>query len=322
MHSFIHSFVSPLLPSVDVIWVPVYFKIFATAVFVVLTSVPIITQHVIPNPEMKKLKSQCCDCCCCAPCCMGAEYTGRRKGDPKPVWSSSLWRSLVGGISVTFYLSIVQGLVSPLVCSSSGFLLIDADIVCWSGFHKTIAAGMTLSCFSSSEPCFFPLISIIPPAVCMALLLYFVPVSAAFGLFLGSDTIESNPLDIIWSQTYNVFLNTVKLLLAVIFAFFLDNVRVCLVLCLIVFIGATLLSATYNLRHKHSPCSSFILWYSRTYLFATATLLSAVCLLYTVTANISPSFTITKISEESFYRGAGSISWSTFQVHLFSSADL
>ena len=153
--SFFHSFIqiSPLLPSVDVIWVPVYVKIFATAVFVILTSVPIITQHVIPNPEMKKLKSQCCDCCCCNPCCMGAEYTGRRKGEPKPVWSSSLWRSLVGGISVTFYLSIVQGLVSPLVCSSSGFLLIDADIVCWSGFHKTIAAGTVLSFFSRSDRC-------------------------------------------------------------------------------------------------------------------------------------------------------------------------
>jgi hypothetical protein len=156
----------------------------------------------------------------------------------------------------------------------------------------------------------------------MALLLYFVPVSAAFGLFLGSDTIESNPLDIIWSQTYNVFLNTVKLLLAVIFAFFLDNVRVCLTLCLIVFIGSTVLSATYNLRHKHSPCSSYILWYSRTYLFATATLLAAVCLLYTATANVTPSFTIKKISEESFYRGAGSISWSTFQVHLFICASI
>ena len=230
--SFFHSFIqiSPLLPSVDVIWVPVYVKIFATAVFVILTSVPIITQHVIPNPEMKKLKSQCCDCCCCNPCCMGAEYTGRRKGEPKPVWSSSLWRSLVGGISVTFYLSIVQGLVSPLVCSSSGYLLIDADILCWSGFHKTIAAGTVCHFFcevtAAQRSCFIYLTSITSLAVCMALLLYFVPVSAAFGLFLGSDTIESNPLDIIWSQTYNVFLNTVKLLLAVIFAFFLDNVRV------------------------------------------------------------------------------------------------
>ena len=142
--NFINVLCSPLLPSVDVdnvIWFPVYVKIAVTAVFVILTSVPIITQHVIPNPEMKKLRSQCCDCCCCAPCCMGAEYTGSRKGDPKPVWSSGLWRSMVGGISVTFYLSIVQGLVSPLVCSSSGFLLMDTDIVCWSGFHKTIAAG-------------------------------------------------------------------------------------------------------------------------------------------------------------------------------------
>jgi hypothetical protein len=142
-----HHFCSPLLPSFDidvvsnVIWFPVYVKFAVTAVFVILTSVPIITQHVIPNPEIKKLRSQCCDCCCCAPCCMGAEYTGSRKGDPKPVWSSGLWRSMVGGISVTFYLSIVQGLVSPLVCSSSGYLLMDSDIVCWSGFHKAIAAG-------------------------------------------------------------------------------------------------------------------------------------------------------------------------------------
>ena len=144
---YFHYLFSPLLPSFDievvnnVIWFPIYVKIAVTTVFVILTSVPIITQHVIPNPEVKKLRSQCCDCCCCAPCCMGAEYTGSRKGDPKPVWSSGLWRSMVGAISVTFYLSIVQGLVSPLVCNSSGFLLMDTDIVCWSGFHKTIAAG-------------------------------------------------------------------------------------------------------------------------------------------------------------------------------------
>lgn len=148
----------------------------------------------------------------------------------------------------------------------------------------------------------------------MALLLYYVPVSAAFGLFLGSDTIESNPLDIVWSQTYNVFLNTVKLLLAVIFAFFLDSVSVCLVLVLILYAGATLLSATYNLRHKHSPCSSYTLWHTRTYVFATATLLTAVCLLYSVTAKITPSFTVKSISEESFSRGEGSISFHTFQV--------
>lgn len=151
-------------------------------------------------------------------------------------------------------------------------------------------------------------------AVCMALLLYYVPVSAAFGLFLGSDTIESNPLDIVWSQTYNVFLNTVKLLLAVVFAFFLDSVRTCLVLALILFFGAFVLSATYNLRHKHSPCSSYVLWYTRTYVFATATLLTAVCLLYTVTAKLTPSFTIKSVSEDSFYGGGGSISWGTFQV--------
>jgi len=151
-------------------------------------------------------------------------------------------------------------------------------------------------------------------AVCMGLLLYFIPVSAAFGLFLGSDTLESNPLDIIWSQTYNVFLNTIKLILAVIFAFFLDSVRTCLVLVLILFIVATLLSATYFLRHKHSPCSSHTLWYTRTYLFATATLLTAVCLLFTATAKVAPSFTVVEISEESFYRGAGSISWNTFRV--------
>jgi hypothetical protein len=152
----------------------------------------------------------------------------------------------------------------------------------------------------------------------MALLLYYVPVSAAFGLFLGSDTIESNPLDIVWSQTYNVFLNTVKLLLAVIFAFFLDSVRTCLVLVLILFFGATLLSATYNFRHKHSPCSSYTLWHTRTYVFATATLLTAVCLLYSATAKISPSFTVKSISEESFYRGEGSVSFNTFQVSYFS----
>lgn len=155
-------------------------------------------------------------------------------------------------------------------------------------------------------------------AVCMALLLYYVPVSAAFGLFLGSDTIESNPLDIVWSQTYNVFLNTVKLLLAVIFAFFLDSVRTCLVLVLILFFGATVLSATYNFRHKHSPCSSYTLWHTRTYVFATATLLTAVCLLYSATAKISPSFTVKSISEESFYRGEGSVSFNTFQVSYFS----
>jgi hypothetical protein len=152
----------------------------------------------------------------------------------------------------------------------------------------------------------------------MAMLLYFVPVSAAFGLFLGSDTIESNPLDIVWSQTYNVFLNTVKLLLAVVFAFFLDSVRTCLILVLILFLGATLLSATYNLRHKHSPCSSYTLWYARTYMFATATLLTAVCLLFTATSKVVPSFTVQSISEESFYRGGGAISWNTFQVsYLF-----
>jgi hypothetical protein len=150
----------------------------------------------------------------------------------------------------------------------------------------------------------------------MALLLYYVPVSAAFGLFLGSDTIESNPLDIVWSQTYNVFLNTVKLLLAIVFAFFLDSVRTCLILALILFFGAFVLSATYNLRHKHSPCSSYVLWYSRTYVFATATLLTAVCLLYTVTAKLTPSFTIKSISEDSFYGAGGSISWSTFQVSV------
>jgi hypothetical protein len=153
----------------------------------------------------------------------------------------------------------------------------------------------------------------------MALLLYYVPVSAAFGLFLGSDTIESNPLDIIWSQTYNVFLNTVKLLLAVIFAFFLDSVRTCLVLVLILYFGATLLSATYNMRHKHSPCSSYTLWHTRTYVFATATLLTAVCLLYTVTARISPSFTVKSVSEESF-GGEGSISYNMFQVSFISRA--
>lgn len=135
---------SPLLPSVDVdhvIWIPIYIRIAVCAVFIVLTSVPIITQHVIPNPEIKKLRSQCCDCCCCYPCCMGAEYKGRNKGDPKPVWSSSLWRSIVAGTTVTFYLSIVQGLVSPLVCNSTGFLVMDTNIVCWSGFHKGISAG-------------------------------------------------------------------------------------------------------------------------------------------------------------------------------------
>jgi hypothetical protein len=150
----------------------------------------------------------------------------------------------------------------------------------------------------------------------MALLLYFVPVSAAFGLYLGSDTLESNPLDIVWSQSYNVFINTVKLLLAIIFAFFLESVTTCLVLVLILFVCSTLLSMTYNLRHRHSPCSSYALWYFRNCLFAAATLLTAVCLLYSSTATITPSFTVKAISEESFFRGRSAVSWTTFQVNV------